>query len=182
VAAFKGAGWRACQFVAAWAPEASEPWLLVTDLTATTERFLDYASRWAIERTFLSWKSHGWDIEALQMESPSRLGRYLVGIALATLWSLACGVAHTTKLIEDRRARRPGAPGARQAVVQLTLPFAEPRDRRPFVAKYSLLAWGRSVLHAHPCQTSTPPLRWRLPDWHAPVWSIHAQALLATRP
>jgi hypothetical protein len=66
IAAFKGAGWRACRFVAAWAPEASEPWLLVTDLKATSERFLDYASRWAIERTFLSWKSHGWDIEALR--------------------------------------------------------------------------------------------------------------------
>ena len=178
IAAFKGAGWRACQFVAAWAPEAEEPWLLITNLKATSERFLDYASRWAIERTFLSWKSHGWDIEALQMTSPLRLGRLLVGIALATLWTLACGVAHTTTLIEERLERRKEA---RSVVRQLRLPFAE-ADRRPFVAKFSLLTWGRNVFHSHPCQTSTPPIRWTLPDWDAPVWSVHAQQLLATNP
>ena len=178
IAAFKGAGWRACQFVAAWAPEADEPWLLVTNLKATSERFLDYASRWAIERTFLSWKSHGWDIEALKMTSPLRLGRLLVGIALATLWTLAAGVAHTTTLIEERLAKRREP---RRAARQLHLPFAG-ADRRPFVAKFSLLTWGRNVFHSHPCQTSTPPIRWTLPHWHAPVWSVHAQQLLATNP
>lgn len=178
IAAFKGVGWRECQFVAAWAPEAEEPWLLVTDLKATKDRFLEYASRWAIERTFLSWKSHGWDIEALQMDSPARLGRYLVAIALATLWSLVCGVAHTTTLIEKRLARRKER---RRAIVQLRLPFDEPTtDRRPWISKFSLLSWGRSVLRSHPCQTSTPALHWSLPDWHAPVWSIHSQRLLAT--
>jgi hypothetical protein len=181
IAAFKKAGWRGCQFVAAWAPEAAEPWLLVTNLKATRERFLDYARRWAIERTFLSWKSHGWDIESLQMRSALRLGRYLVGIALATLWTLACGVAHTTTLLEDRLE---GRQATRRAVVQLRLPFAEAAeaDRRPWLGKFSLLTWGRSVLHAHPCRTSTPPIRWTLPDWHAPVWSTHAQQLLATSP
>jgi len=178
VAAFKNAGWRACQFVAAWASEADEPWLLVTNLPATKERFLDYASRWAIERTFLAWKSHGWDIESLQMNSPSRLGRYLVAIALATIWTLACGVAHTIKLIEDRLARRQEV---RRAVVQLRLPFAE-ADRRPWIGKFSLLTWGRHVLHQAACQVSCPTLCWSLPDWHAPVWSIHAQQLLATSP
>ena len=177
VAAFKKAGWRACQFVAAWAPEAPEPWLLITNLPASKERFLEYASRWAIERTFLAWKSHGWDIESLQLSEPQRLGRYLIGIALATLWTLACGVAHTTELVAERLAKRQET---RQAVVQLRLPFAEPTaDQRPFIAKFSLLTWGRSVLRSHPCRTSTPPLRWSLPDWHAPVWSIHAQELLA---
>lgn len=175
VAAFKKAGWRACQFVAAWAPDAPEPWLLITDLPATKERFLDYASRWAIERTFLAWKSHGWDIESLQLSSPSRLGRYLVAIALATIWTLACAVAHTSQLIEDRRAK---SSEPHRAVVQLRLPFAE-SDRRPWPAKFSLLTWGRSVLHAFPCRTSTPPLCWKLPNWHAPVWSVHAQQLLA---
>lgn len=180
IAAFKGAGWRECHFVAAWAPEAQEPWLLVTDLKATRERFLDYASRWAIERLFLSWKSHGWDVESLQMDSPARLGRYLVAIALATLWTLVCGVAHTTTLVEERVRRRQEG---RRAVVQLRLPFAEPTpDHRPWISKLSLLSWGRSVFHSHPCQTSTPPLCWSLPDWHAPVWSTHSQQLLAANP
>ena len=179
LAAFKKSGWRPCQFVAAWASDPPEAdWLLVTNLPATKERFLDYASRWAIERTFLAWKSHGWDIESLQTSSPSRLGRYLVAITLATIWTLACAVAHTIKLIEDRLARRQEV---RRAVVQLRLPFAE-ADRRPWIGKFSLLTWGRHVLHQAACQVTSPPLCWSLPDWHAPVWSIHAQQLLATSP
>jgi hypothetical protein len=114
------------------------------------------------------------------MTSPLRLGRLLVGIALATLWTLACGVAHTAKLIEDRLAKRQEA---RSVVRQLHLPFDGPTaDRRPWIGKFSLLTWGRSVFHSHPCQTSTPPIRWTLPHWDAPVWSIYAQQLLATNP
>jgi hypothetical protein len=177
LAAFKKSGWRPCQFVAAWALEAKEPWLLITNLSASNERFLEYADRWWIERTFLAWKSHGWDIESLQMSQPARFGRYLVAIALATLWTLACAVAHTTILIHDRQAS-PRAP--RRAVVQLPLPFAEFKtDRRPRLGKISLLTWGRRVLHQASCQTSTPPIRWRLPDWHAPAWFIHSEQLLA---
>jgi Transposase DDE domain len=181
LAAFKKSGWRACQFVAAWAPAAKESWLLITNLSATKERFLDYAERWTIERTFLAWKSHGWDIESLQMSSPSRLGRYLVAIALATIWTLACAVAHTIQLIEVIEDRQASPRAPRRAVVQLPLPFAEFKtDRRPELAKASLLTWGRRVLHQASCQTSTPPIRWRLPDWHAPAWFIHSTQLLAT--
>jgi Transposase DDE domain len=178
--AFKKSGWRPCQFVAAWAPQSDEPWLLITNLPATKQRLLDYASRWCVERTFLAWKSHGWDIESLQIDSPEHLGRYLVGIALATIWTLVCAVAHTTKLIQDRLT---SGQQPRQAVVQLRLPFGEPEpDRRPWLAKFSLLTWGRHVLHQAPCRASTPPLCWRLPDWHAPVWSVHSKQLLVPNP
>ena len=111
------------------------------------------------------------------MSQPARFGRYLVAIALATLWTLACAVAHTTILIHDHQAS-PRAP--RRAVVQLPLPFAEFKtDRRPRLGKISLLTWGRRVLHQASCQTSTPPIRWTLPDWHAPAWFIHSEQLLA---
>jgi hypothetical protein len=184
LAAFKKKGWRDCQFVAAWAFEAKEPWLLITNLSASKDRFLDYTNRWWIERTFLAWKSHGWDIESLRMDSPERFGRYLVGIALATLWTLTCAVASTTKIIDDAKQdakdRQANPPTSRRAVIQLRLPFAKHKiDRRPWPAKASLLTLGRRVLHGSSYQTSTPPIRWRLPDWNAPAWSIHFTQLMA---
>ena len=109
------------------------------------------------------------------MSSPKRLGRYLVATALPTIWTLACAVAHITQLIEDSRDR---CREARRLVVQLRLPFAE-TDHRLWLGTFSLLIRGRSVLHSFPCGISTPPLRWSLPDWHAPPWHIHSQQLLA---
>lgn len=180
LAAFKKAGWRDCQFVAAWATESDDPWLLITNLKANKERFLEYASRWCIERTFLTWKSHGWDIESLQMSRPDLLGRYLVAISIATLWSLVTAVAHTVQLVKERQDNRKEP---RQVVVQLRLPFDEPPpDRRPWIGKFSLLTWGRHVLHQAACRSLTPPMRWVLPDWNAPVWSVHSQELLGVRP
>jgi hypothetical protein len=181
IAAFKKAGWRDCQFVAAWATGSDDPWLLITNLKATSERFLEYASRWCIERTFLTWKSHGWDIESLQTSRPDLLGRYLVAISIATLWSLVTAVAHTAQLIKERQHIRQEP---RQAVVQLRLPlFDEPsHDRRPWISKFSLFTWGRRVLRQAAWKFKTPPMRWELPDWNAPVWSIHSQDLLGVGP
>lgn len=180
VAAFRHSGWRECQFVAAWAPESDEPWLLITNLRASKERLCEYASRWYVERLFLIWKTHGWDIEALQMSSPQRLGRYLTTLTLATIWTLVCAVAHTTKEIKDRLARRQNP---RRALIQLRLPFPEPAtDHRSWPAKFSLITWGRYVFHHCPAQSSTPPFRWALPDWDAPTWSTHATNLLIPSP
>ena len=180
IAAFKKAGWRDCQFVAAWAPSSEDPWLLVTNLKATKERLLEYASRWCIERTFLTWKSHGWDIESLQITRPDLLGRYLVGISIATLWTLAAAVAQTTQIIKETLQSRNGR---RQVLVQLRLPFKElARDRRPWISKRSLLTIGRDIMQSMICKTKTPPLCWVLPDWNAPVWSIHSQELLGIGP
>jgi hypothetical protein len=63
VAVFRVTGWRASQVVAAWPVGETEPWLLVTSLPGTRARLRDYAQRWAIERLFLSWKTHGWGLD-----------------------------------------------------------------------------------------------------------------------
>src|SRR6266508_1732432 len=77
---FKAAGWRASQVVAAWAPGADEPWLLLTSLNPTPACLLEYARRWGIERLVLSCKSHGWDPEASRVPDPARLGRLLTAL------------------------------------------------------------------------------------------------------
>lgn len=93
---FKGAGWRRSQVVALWAEGQAEPWLLVSSLPATAARLAEYAGRWAIERLFLSWTSHGWDIEASGVHQPQRLGRLLSGLTIGTLWRWRCPTRTST--------------------------------------------------------------------------------------
>ena len=45
-------------------PRASRALAAGHHLAPPAARLLDYAARWAIERLFLGWKSHGWQLEA----------------------------------------------------------------------------------------------------------------------
>jgi len=163
---FKAAGWRRSQVVAVWDSEADEPWLLLTSLTSSRERVAEYASRWAIERLFLSWKSHGWDIEHSGVHDPSRLGRLLTGLAIATLWRLAMALPKAFSHLHDLASRVSPIPRQR------ALPFLA-APPRPFAAKHSLLNWGKQVADSTSLDTRTPALCWRLPAWLGLSW-FHA--------
>lgn len=169
VAAFAAAGWRPCRLVALWAADATEPWLLLTNLPADDHRAgLTYARRWAIERLFLPWKSHGWDLEALQRPTPARVGRLLTGLVLATMWTLAIAVAHTSVLQVAAAAPAPAESPLQQPYLPGCAPA--PRDDRPWPAKQSLFTWGRKVLAATITRSHTPPQCWTFPDWGRPTW------------
>ena len=164
VGVFKAAGWRGSQVVAVWAEGQAEPWLLLTSLPATQARLAEYAERWTIERLFLSWKSHGWDIESSGIHDPQRLGRLLTGIALATLWRLALALPTVVSHLADLASRTGRSPR------QLRLPgFTAPP--RPWVAKFSLLTWGAKVARAASLHMHTPALCWRLPFWEGRTWA-----------
>jgi hypothetical protein len=185
LAVFKKAGWRACRVVAAWAEGADEPWLLLTSLPPTRARLVEYAARWMVERLFLAWKSHGWDLESCGVVGPERLGRLLSGLAIATFWRVAMALPaahdHLTDL-KARAARRAASP----APVQLPLPWADTppappaAPSRPWAAKFSLLSHGAKVARACALAARTPALRWAFPDWHAPTWSIHCHQAYAS--
>jgi hypothetical protein len=184
---FKGAGWRRCRVVAAWAVGEAEPWLLLTDLPAAAARLRDYAARWAIERTFLAWKGHGWDLEACGLRDPARLGRLLSGLAAATLWRLACALPLAAAHLDDLAARAARRPAGPPRATQLPLPWGRPDPAdpppaaaRPWAAKFSLLSWGAKAARAADLRTTTPALRWELPPWDAPTWS--GQCRLAYAP
>jgi len=163
IGVFKAAGWRRSQVVAVWAEGQAEPWLLVTSLPGTLARVAEYAQRWAIERLFLSWKSHGWQIELSGIDDPQRLGRLLTGLAVATLWRLAMALPRALEHLADLASR------VTQAPRQLSLPgFAAPP--RPWAAKYSLLTWGAKVAQQTKLATSIPALCWRLPFWEGRTW------------
>ena len=176
VAVFKDAGWRSCQLIAVWDAAAAEPWLLITNLPASREQVYAYARRWAIERLFLSWKSHGWDIEGLQLRTPERVGRLAAGLAIATLWCLLIGAAHADALLAEAADR---APRRAAAVYQSPLPGFGPAhpDHRPYPAHFSLLSWGRKVLEQTTCRTQTPARCRVLPHWQAPIWSVHCSQI-----
>lgn len=170
---FKTAGWRRSQVVAVWPEGHAEPWLLLTSLTASQERVAEYAQRWMIERLFLSWKSHGWDIESSGVHDPQRLGRLLTGIALATLWRLAMALPTALSHLADLAVRNERGPR------QLRLPgFAAPP--RPWVAKYSLLTWGAKVARTASLPVRTPALCWWLPFWEGRTWEAMCRHVYTT--
>ena len=169
IAAFKQAGWRPCRVVAAWLEGQAEPWLLVTDLVASAERLADYAQRWAIERLFLSWKSHGFDLEAVGIGDPLRLSRLLTGLVVATLWRLAAAAPVARRHLADLAHRTPRPR-------QLPLPLEstqEPSVRAtpPWPAKFSLFTWGTKTFHQLAPRSGTPELCWAFPGWDEPPWS-----------
>ena len=132
-----------------------------------------------IERLFLSWKSHGWNLEASHVHDPTRLGRLLTGLVLATLWRLAAGVLDATTRLADlrRRATRRWRPP--HVVRQLPLPLdaLPPRQgtSRPYAAKRSLFTRGTDVWEAIAGKRETPPLLWQFPDWDASTWDTQAR-------
>ncbi len=172
LAVFKRAGWRTLHVVAAWAVGQPAPWLLVTTLPATPARLADYAARWAIERLFLAWKSHGWNLEATGVTAPPRLARLLTGYVVATWWLLAAALPVATAHLADlaRHAARPP-----RHPVQLRLPWFPPVA--PWPAKRSLLTYGRQAFHRVLGRTTTPPLCWTFPDWDAPAWSVQCRQI-----
>jgi hypothetical protein len=160
---FKSAGWRRSQVVAFWAQNQPEPWLLLTSLDANRERVTDYAQRWAIERLFLSWKSHGWDIEASGIHDPARLGHLLTALAIATLWRLAMALPAAYAILRDLTGRVARAPR------QLRLPGYD-APPRPWPSRFGLFTWGFRVASQTPLSSQSPPLCWRLPNWHDYTW------------
>jgi hypothetical protein len=176
-------GGRASQVVAVWPVGEAEPWPLVTNLPGTRARRRGYAQRWAIERLFLGWKTHGWDLDAAGPTEAVRLGRLLTALVVATLWRLAAALPvalqHLAALAQ-RAAGRPRTADPPAAVWQLRLPLwptpapdppAPPGAARPWVAKFSLFTLGTRVVRHTPCRVATPALCWTFPDWDAPTWS-----------
>jgi hypothetical protein len=178
VAVFKKAGWRHVRVVAAWAAGQDEPWLLVTTLPAPAAACCaEYAARWAIERLFLSWKSHGWDVATCGAADPARVARLLGGYTVATWWLLAAALPGAQAHLDDlatRAARRAGCTGRPPTrACQLRLLLAP--LPRPWPAKTSLLTQGRQVFARTACRAATPARCWAFPEWAAPVWADHCR-------
>ncbi len=76
---------------AIWDETATEPWLLLTDLTQVAQVKACYGERFWIEEMFSDHKSRGLNLEQTRLTDPARLQRLLVAVTRAYLWVLQIG-------------------------------------------------------------------------------------------
>ena len=77
--------------VVLWAANYDEPWVVYTDLPPREVGVAWYALRYWIELGFRDLKRLGWQWERTRRLEPTRVARHWLVLAIATLWSLACG-------------------------------------------------------------------------------------------
>src|SRR5262245_21066870 len=92
-ALFKDAGWREASAIALWGRCHREPLLLASSLPLSWNLIALYKKRAAIEALFRDWKTSGWQWEASQVTDLEHQERLLLGLAFATLLTLALGTA-----------------------------------------------------------------------------------------
>lgn len=165
VAAFKDAGWRACQVIGSWLPGAKEPWLLVTTLSLSRNAVRHYAQRWGIERQFKAWKSQGACLEDLQRPTVVRVRRLLTVLVIATWWTVGAAITHLLPQLEHA-AQAPSRPPC-----AVGRPPSTGITERRQLAEQSLLTHGLLLLHGLGKRAPAPPIEWTFPFWDVPTWS-----------
>lgn len=93
VRVFKKAKWREANVVAHWAPDADEPWFLITDLPANLCRCGQYAKRMRQEQSFRDEKSSGLGWGRSLVRDPEHADRLLLIMAMAMTWLIQIGLA-----------------------------------------------------------------------------------------
>jgi hypothetical protein len=145
--------------VVVWAAGQAEPWVLLTDLAPRAVGVLWYGLRMWIEHGFRALKSVGWQWERTRRTAPTRVARYWLVLAVATLWTVAVGTR-----VEDAWQRGvppatlrhpPGAgPPPRRVLSVFRRGLAAVRQQ---VARDRL--WRRLWLTPHPWPEPPPALR-----------------------
>lgn len=80
-----------CTLLARWDAGYREPWLVLTDLPATSTDVAWYGLRAWIECGFKDSKRGGWHWEQTKMTNPARAERLWLALAVATLWTVSVG-------------------------------------------------------------------------------------------
>lgn len=88
-----------CTLLAYWAPEARQPWLILTDLLPYQAEANWYALRLWVEHGFKLLKSDGLRWQRSRMVDPDRAARLWLALALATLWLVSVGA--TAEVLEQ---------------------------------------------------------------------------------
>jgi len=92
--------------IAVWTTEQKDPWIVASDLAPARVGVSWYALRMWVELGFRALKGVGWKWEHTRRTNPSRIARYWLIVAVATLWTVATGMR-----LED--ATQLGVPPAR---------------------------------------------------------------------
>lgn len=97
---------RQVTLISVWTPDQAEPWVLVTNLPPAKIGVSWYALRVWTELGFRTLKAVGWRWEHTRRVDPQRVARYWLILAVATLYTLACGT-------RTEEAQLAGVPPAR---------------------------------------------------------------------
>jgi len=92
--------------IVSWETGEEEPWVLLTDLPPDPSLLRWYGLRSWIEGGFRSLKSMGWQWDKTRRREPKRVDRHWLTMAVAQLWTLACGT-------REEDAREAGVPPER---------------------------------------------------------------------
>jgi Transposase DDE domain len=92
VAIFKGTGWLPVLLTIHWDPDATAPWVLVSDHLAGGAAVARYRHRFHIESTFHDTKSRVWDLPTSKLTAQDRLARLVVALVLALWWTALLGL------------------------------------------------------------------------------------------
>ena len=149
---YKKAGWREASIVVFHGRRHKSPLCLVSNLSASWHLISIYRQRYGIEASFRDYKSAGWQWELSQVRDLAHMERLLIGLALATWFSLMVG----TQVAEEH----------------LSQPPTRRRRTAPAIAKQSLFQLGLSRLKAWLKGNTRGLLRFVLSDWEAPNWAI----------
>lgn len=87
-----------------WAPDAQEPWALVTNDPALTG--WEYAQRMWMEEAFRDLKSHGWQVEDAALTDPQRMAHLWIFLVVAYGWMLLFGAQLAALGLTARPRRR----------------------------------------------------------------------------
>jgi len=115
---------RAGTLIVVWAQGQQEPWVVLTDLPPKRVGVCWYGLRIWIELGFRALKGVGWQWQRTRRTEPSRVSRYWLVLAVATLWVMATGtrVEDARELgIEPSRLRTPPSPPTYQRQRQVSV-------------------------------------------------------------
>lgn len=92
VAVFKAAGWRTVELTIHWRRQADEPWVLISDRAAGSDRVREYRRRMRCEATYQDCKTRGFNMERSKLTDLARLDRLLLALHLALWWGMQLGL------------------------------------------------------------------------------------------
>jgi hypothetical protein len=154
-ALFKDAGWRQASAVALWGRRHREPLLVASSLPLSWDLVALYKKRAAIEALFRDWKTSGWQWEASQVTDLEHQEHLLLGLAFATLLTLALGTAAAE---QERQLKPRGS------------------LRRSWAGTHSLFRLGREAFWQRLWQNTRRPICWELAEVEGANWSAASRA------
>ena len=94
-----------------------EAWIIAMNAPPSRTTTLDYGLRWSIESMFSDFKTRGFGLEETHLQRADRVGRLILVLAIAMIWTVSVGIAQLLKKSQapSNKSPDPLVPPAKQA-------------------------------------------------------------------